>query len=523
VWSIETSCGFESRKIAHLAVPYIQGKCLDLGCGAETVWPSCIGVDNYSTFARTVGIKNDISDLSMFQNASMDAVFSSHAVEDFPRSKVPALLQEWTRVLKVGGYLCLYVPSANLYPKIGESGANPAHKWDIYPGDIEKILRENVMESNGWELLESEERNQADEYSLWIVAKKLERQEWVENVWQRNPGGKKRCLVIRYGAIGDHIVTAAVLPGLKKRGLHITYNTWPNTAKVLELDPHIDEFLLQEENFVADPELVNYWKKLRERYDEVLNFSGSIEGTLLSVPGSSNHNYSTSARRKLYGGTNYLEHTATIADVDFADVNPRFYPSEGELEWAHRVRQTYASPLVCWVLHGSALHKIYPYVHVVAKWLLEQTSCGIVFLGSEDPGKKILYNVISELKKDGVNIDRIVDAVDILDIRKALTVCQVADVVVGPETGLLNSVCYSEDVAKVVFLSHSSATNLTKHWKNTYTLLPDVHCYPCHRLHWSFEFCNFDEKAGSAACASSIDPEDIFDSILAAFAKRSAI
>ena len=513
-WTPETSCGFESKKIAHIAVPYIQGKCLDLGCGTETVWPSCIGIDNYKTFVGTVGIKNDIVDLSMFKDGAIDSVFSSHALEDFPRSQVPEILREWSRVIKIGGYLCLYVPSANLYPKIGEPGANPAHKWDIYPGDIEKILQEEVMDANGWELVESEERSSTNEYSLWIVVRKLATKEWKENIWQRNPDGKQRCIVIRYGAVGDHIVTASILPGLKRKGYYITYNTWPKSAKIVELDPNIDEFLLQDESFVPDERLPSYWKSLHERYDIVLNFSGSIEGSLLPIPGSTNHAYSDNARRNLFGNENYLERTAIIADVDFAEVNPKFFPSESELEWAGRVRKAYASPLISWVLHGSAVHKIYPYVHVVTKWLLEQTTCGIVFLGSADPGKKILKNIIDELKQEGVNIDRIVDAVDALDIRKALTVCQVSDCVVGPETGLLNSVCYNEDVAKVIFLSHSSATNLTKHWKNTTTLLPDVHCYPCHRLHWGFEYCNFNKESGAAACATSIDPEDLLAAIL---------
>jgi hypothetical protein len=34
------------------------------------------------------------------------------------------VLAEWARVLKVGGYMVLYVPSGNLYPHIGEEHAN---------------------------------------------------------------------------------------------------------------------------------------------------------------------------------------------------------------------------------------------------------------------------------------------------------------------------------------------------------------------------------------------------------------
>jgi hypothetical protein len=57
---------------------------------------------------------------------------------------------------------------------------------------------------------------------------------------------------------------------------------------------------------------------------------------------------------------------------------------------------------------------------------------------------------------------------------------QVADVVVGQETGLLNAVAM-EPMRKVVLLSHSTHENLTKHWVNTEALTGDVPCYPCHR------------------------------------------
>src|SRR6266436_6527675 len=170
----------------------------------------------------TTDIVGKADDLSLFSDESMDAVFSSHCLEDFDRDKVPAVLAEWTRVLKMGGHMVLYVPSANLYPKCGEPGANPAHKWDIYPGDIEALLKAQTASSvarHGWKLLESEERGERDEYSILIVAQKVPPYHgWSEDIWQRHPGGKQRALVIRYGAIGDAFIMSSVLPLLKAQG-----------------------------------------------------------------------------------------------------------------------------------------------------------------------------------------------------------------------------------------------------------------------------------------------------------------
>ena len=81
-------------------------------------------------------------------------------------------------------------------------GANRAHKWNIFPGDVEKILREQVSDTNGWELLESEERNGSNEYSIFIVVRKAATPgQWTENVWQRNPDGKKRALIAGITAV----------------------------------------------------------------------------------------------------------------------------------------------------------------------------------------------------------------------------------------------------------------------------------------------------------------------------------
>ena len=45
------------------------------------------------------------------------------------------------------------------------------------------------------------------------------------------------------------------------------------------------------------------------------------------------------------------------------------------------------------------------------------------------------------------------------------------------------------DVPKICLLSHSSPNNLTKNWKNTMTLSPDVPCHPCHQMHFSRASC----------------------------------
>lgn len=163
-WNPDQNIGYELAKIASIAVPYLQGRFLDLGSGNSPVWPSAICIDDHSaSLIGTTGIKTDISDLSMFTDNSMDACSSSHALEDLPLSKVPAVLKEWWRVLKVGGHLVLYLPHPDHYPRVGQPGCNAAHQWDPTP---EVILK--IMEGIGsWTLLENEIRSGTNEYSFF--------------------------------------------------------------------------------------------------------------------------------------------------------------------------------------------------------------------------------------------------------------------------------------------------------------------------------------------------------------------
>jgi len=517
VWTMENSVGREADKIACLAVPYTQGKCLDVGAGFSKCWPGMIGIDNCQDYGgqRPPGVDFvcEGTNLSLFVSESMDGVFSSHYLEHVVDYK--ACLKEWWRVIKPGGYLTLYLPHKNLYPNIGTEGANPDHKHDFMPRDIIETMREIAP---SWTLLEDEVRDRANEYSFFQVYKKTSDGRHMADVWQRNPEGKKRCLVIRYGAIGDAVIAASVLPELKKQGFHITFNGEHKTIGVLKYDPHIDEFLAQGKDFVPNPALGAYWKQIEweGRYDYILNLCESVEGPLLAIPDRLNGKYRYEARQTLMN-KNYLEHTHDIAGVPH-EFHQKFYYHRDELTWAKRQRKGLQGPVIAMVLNGSSHHKTYPWVDVVCAWLTEQTPSHVFLLGDKDSGKQLQDAIIKNMKENGKSTARIYGMCEHWSLREVLVFCQVVDCVVGPETGPMNCVAM-EKVPKVIMLSHSSHENLTKHWKNTTVITPtrmECPCYPCHLLHYNWDNCTKVEETQAALCASKIKPEDVFKAILEA-------
>jgi len=67
--------------------------------------------------------KSSIDKLPMFEDGSVDLVYSSHSFEYFDRIAAMAVLAEWRRVLKTGGMLRLAVPDfeklAEVYRRTG--------------------------------------------------------------------------------------------------------------------------------------------------------------------------------------------------------------------------------------------------------------------------------------------------------------------------------------------------------------------------------------------------------------------
>jgi len=170
-WSLENSRNDESSKVRWELVPYMNGRCLDVGCGAYKVFPHFIGVDNGHHWGRTgVDIMTDAADLSLFASKSCDLVYSSHLLEHVPYETVPKVLSEWSRVTKQGGHMIFYLPDEDEYPKVGHKHANADHKWDV---NYDKVVAAMEKVERGWDLADFQKRNADDEYSLFFVFRML--------------------------------------------------------------------------------------------------------------------------------------------------------------------------------------------------------------------------------------------------------------------------------------------------------------------------------------------------------------
>lgn len=529
MWKSSDPQGNECDKVKYDVAHFLRGVVLDLGCGPKKVFPHVVGVDSCKD-TELFGIDmrpdlrvNDCADLADFLDGCADAVFSSHLLEHLPDPQ--AALREWWRTIKVGGHLVLYLPHRDLYPNIGTPGANPDHKHDFVPLDVIALLQD-VAEA-GMDIVMNEVRDAGTEYSFLLVVQKRDDGLYPNSAAQPKPD--KTVCISRFGGFGDLLQAANLLPELKRQGYHVVFNTTPKGQNILRHDPHIDDWIIVDEDLVPNPELPLYWAALARRHTKFIQLSESIEGTLLAMPGRANHLWPDAVRRAEMD-KNYLEWTAQLAEIPYVP-EAKFYPSHEELaivedelfelKLARATRTLGRAPrigetlpdcfFIMWALAGSSMHKFMPWQDNVIARILRDMPEAIVLLSGDDACR--LLECGWELEP------RVVAQSGRQDIRMTLAQATRVDCVVGPETGILNAVAF-EPVEKVLFLSHSSKNNLSRDWTNCATLEPvGVDCFPCHRLHFGKQFCREDADTGAAACQVAITPGRIYDAIHAAYVR----
>lgn len=490
VWKPENPEGNESTKIRFEVVPYALGRGIDIGCGEDKVFRSFLGVDNCADNAMFgAQVRPDMvaraEDLSIFSDGSFDSVFSSHTLEHIVDWK--AALAEWWRLVKVGGYLILYLPHRDLYPNVGVPGANPDHKHDFAPEDIVAAMRE----LGGWDLVENQTRDEGFEYSFLQVYRKRADAEQTEPYTSQKP--EKTLALVRLGAFGDALWLSSVLPHLKAEGYHVTVYTQQAGAEVLAADPFVDRIVQMPDYLFEGINMVAYCLHEQRKYDRFINLVGSVETRLLPTPSDFEFWWSDEVRRRVMN-VNYLETVHQWCGVPYTP-RVRFYPTEAERQTAQAVRARMNGPVAVLNPAGSGRFKWWPHWARCAEMLADR-GVNVVVLGDAPGEKPAASERIHLIGRNGT-------------LREALAFAQLADVVIGPESAIANAVAF-EPMLKVVLLSHSTMENLTRDWTETVSIAVEgLDCYPCHRIHTSMDTCTTDAATRASACQASIKPDQV--------------
>jgi FkbM family methyltransferase len=334
--------------------------------------------------------------------------------------------------------------------------------------------------------------------------------------------------VARLGGVGDNLIAASVCRPLKELGYRVEMITQLPCSVVFENNPHIDKISNYANDDLPKTDPVD-WQKFfvtaGKNFEKFGHLSGSCEMLHAFFPMTTTFWWPDKIRRKIAAG-NYLESVHEILDVPF-NFGPLFFPTAAEHEQARstiaKLKLKRTGPIIGWCMAGTRVDKIYPPTPFVLARLIRELDANVVMLAAPPPFRdfELCKQAANMVLAENGTLDGLTHAgspnleQETWPIRRILSMAQHCDLVIGPDTGPMWSVAF-EPVPKVMLLSHASAENITKHWRNTVTLhaAPQrVPCWPCHKLHSDLTTCVPNALNNGAACISDISPDLIVTTV----------
>jgi ADP-heptose:LPS heptosyltransferase len=490
----------------------MHGVVLDLGCGDEKIVPYAVGVDLGGEGADIHLNMNAPNALGLFNNNAVDVVFSSHMLEDIFDYK--STLREMWRVLKPHGHLILYLPHKDFYPNIGQPGANVNHQHDFYPDDILNALGEFAS----YKLIRNDSHNEDDEYSFELIVEKLDLSGAKVTFYAPDVPKSPSTLIIRYGALGDMLIMAPVARILHEQGYNVYVNCTPDGVEAMRNNPYVDGYVLFNPKAIPQNQLEklvdsNLFVQLERKYDKLVNLCWSMETTLLFEKRNPCLWYLPHEVRDSIASVNYVDKVLEMAGLEERGLRPEIYLSETEEALGRYLRKKYEGRFILlWQLAGTSDHKIYPYLDLVVERLALTYPDMVIFLS----GWKMQTSVDMLC---GDIIPNVKNRVGQWSVRTSLVLAKYMDLVVGPETAVLQAAgCW--DVPKIVMLTHSNKENFTKYFTNDFSMQSKAECSPCHRLTHDKADCPCDPHFGFPICMSQgFDPNEVERQIVMVYEK----
>src|SRR5256885_5734884 len=252
------------------------------------------------------------------------------------------------------------------------------------------------------------------------------------------------------GAIGDIIQSTPVFKKLKEDGYEVTLNCTGPAKEILKYNPNVDRFIVQVKDYIENTgdNLKNYWAELGKDYDKFVNLTGAAEDSLL-IGDKWIYKWSTAIRNQhpeldepsvLHNALNYARLKALDTNyydqhLKYAGYEPDgtppelFFSPQEEIMAAGFRAQHHGKFIILWSLAGSSYHKIYPYFHLVLSELTARYQDMLV-VSVGDSESRLLERPPST---------RYLPRAGIWELRTSMLMTKWSDLVIGPETGILNA------------------------------------------------------------------------------------
>lgn len=327
---------------------------------------------------------------------------------------------------------------------------------------------------------------------------------------------KEKLLLIGYRAWGDWIYTAPIIPILTEQyDVYFEINTKGWT--LFHDDPRFKQIALYQdfENHPREDYAKMFeerWQKMRElvKPDKELNLNGTLECACIGEDFQDQFHWPVGERRAFYGKKGFYDAVFDRAGIEVPkDLNLQglyFWPDQEEtvLKWRNKYKDNF---LVVIPIAGSTVQKIFHTFKDVVVSILEKYPDAIVYLAGDEACEQ---HVPDHPRVKSMCGDRVT-------MKQAVHMMKYADMVVGPETGLL-AAAGMWGTPKVILSTTSSVWQMTQYQKNDFSVQAPIHCSPCHRAIYFEDDCetpilNSEQKFQATACSKMFRTEDIMQRV----------
>lgn len=327
-----------------------------------------------------------------------------------------------------------------------------------------------------------------------------------------NIGAKPKLLLIAYRAFGDWLYTVPLLPYLFER-YEVYLETNIKCFQLVHNDPRFKwvsvfgyEAFAQSEWETIFPKR---WEAVKEavKPDRVLNLNGTLEVTCIAERWQKEFSLPIPERQQLFGKTAFIDAVFERAEIPVPEnlKLDELYYDETELAWGERWKKSHEKDFVVIIpIAGSTSQKVFHNWLDVANGILERYENAVVYASGDEVCGKLVPQHPRIRNMCGNN-----------PIKQSFLMAKYADMVIGPETGMLVA-AGMWGTPKIMLGTTSSLYQMTKYHKNDFSLQAPIYCSPCHRAIYCESDCH--EMRGDRekqtlypACSKTFSTEKILE------------
>jgi ADP-heptose:LPS heptosyltransferase len=327
---------------------------------------------------------------------------------------------------------------------------------------------------------------------------------------------KKKLLLIGYRAWGDWIYASPVIPILTEK-YDVYFEINRKGYSLFHDDPRFKKIAVYTE--FESQTRDKYEEMFKKRWDEMrelvkpdleINLNGTCEVECIGETFQDQFYLPVGQRRAHYGKTGFYDAVLKRCGIErpknFNLQGLHFWPDQEEhvQKWREKYKDNF---VVVIPIAGSTAQKIFHNFRDLTDAILAKYPDAVIYMAGDQTCDPLVpqHERVKSMCGDRV------------DFKQAVHMMKYADMVIGPETGLL-AAAGMWGTPKVILATTSSIWQMTQYQENDFSIQAPIHCSPCHRAIYFEDDCESplrkqDGSWGATACSTMFRVEDIMQRV----------